>query len=169
MTHSFLVRPRLAPRLAATGLSAAGILAPAVTGRTVSHAAGERVEIWLTSTDDAAGRHVTRGLQQQTPIAFAPDTGGGGQTIVVDENTRFQQFSGAGASFTDTAAWLMNSSGALSAATRTSVMQKLFDPNSGIGLSFLRNPMGASDLARFDYTYDDVAAVQTDPSLSRER
>ena len=28
-------------------------------------------------------------------------------------------------------------------------MRKLFDPNAGIGLSFLRNPMGGSDLARF--------------------
>jgi glucosylceramidase len=140
--------------------------APALTGRTVSHAAGERVTIWLTTTDDPAGRHVTRGLEPQTPIAFAAGTAGSGQTIVVDENTRFQQFSGAGASFTDTAAWLMNSSGALSSATRTSVMQKLFDPSAGIGLSFLRNPMGASDLARFDYTYDDVPAGQTDPSLN---
>ncbi|HEX3481578.1 MAG TPA: ricin-type beta-trefoil lectin domain protein [Kofleriaceae bacterium] len=60
----------------------------------------------------------------------------------------------------------MNSSGALSSATRTSVMQQLFDPNAGIGLSFLRNPMGASDLARFDYTYDDVPAGQTDPNLN---
>jgi len=167
MMYSLLARPGIARRLAATLSSVVVLVAPAITGRTVSHAAGERVEIWLTTTDDAAGRHVTRGLQQQSPIAFTPGTGGGGQTIVVDENTRFQQFSGAGASFTDTAAWLMNSSGALSSATRTSVMQKLFDPNAGIGLSFLRNPMGASDLARFDFTYDDVAPGQSDPSLSR--
>jgi glucosylceramidase len=167
MTHSLLPRPGLARRLAATLLSAAIVTAPALTGRTVSHAAGERVTIWLTTTDDAAGRHVTRGLQPQTPIAFAAGTAGGGQIVVVDETTRFQQFSGAGASFTDTAAWLMNSSGALSSATRTSVMQQLFDPNAGIGLSFLRNPMGASDLARFDYTYDDVPAGQTDPGLTR--
>jgi glucosylceramidase len=167
MTNSFLARPSIARRLTATLLSTAVIVTPAVTGRAVSHAAGERVSVWFTSTDDAAGRHVTRGLQPQPAISFAPDTGGGGQTIVVDENTRFQQFSGAGASFTDTAAWLMNSSGALSSATRNAVMQSLFDPNAGIGLSFLRNPMGASDLARFDYTYDDVPAGQTDPTLSR--
>ncbi|HMG54151.1 MAG TPA: glycoside hydrolase family 30 beta sandwich domain-containing protein, partial [Kofleriaceae bacterium] len=61
----------------------------------------------------------------------------------------------------------MNSSGALSSATRSSVMQKLFDPSAGIGLSFLRNPMGASDLARFDYSYDDVPTGQTDPNLSQ--
>jgi glucosylceramidase len=166
MTHSLLPRPGVARRLVATLVSGAVVMAPALSGRTVSHAAGERVAIWLTTTDDAAGRHVTRGLQAQTPIAFTAGTAGSGQTIVVDETTRFQQFSGAGASFTDTAAWLMNSSGALSSATRTSVMQQLFDPSAGIGLSFLRNPMGASDLARFDYTYDDVPAGQTDPNLN---
>jgi glucosylceramidase len=166
MKRSLVSRPSRGRRLAATLLSVAVMATPALTNRAPAHAAGESVAIWLTTTDDAAGRHVTRGLQPQASIAFTAGTGGTGQTIVVDENTRFQQFSGAGASFTDTAAWLMNSSGALSSATRTSVMQKLFDPNAGIGLSFLRNPMGASDLARFDYTYDDVPAGQTDPNLN---
>jgi glucosylceramidase len=46
-------------------------------------------------------------------------------------------------------------------------MRKLFSPADGIGLSFLRNPMGASDLARFGYTYDDVPAGQTDPNLTK--
>ena len=130
-----------------------------------AHAAGESVNIWLTTTDDSGGRHVTRGLQQQTPISFG-NGGSGTQNITVDENTRYQQFTGAGASFTDTAAWLMNSSGALSSTTRTQVMQQLFDPNSGIGLDFLRNPMGASDLARGNYSYDDMPSGQTDPGLN---
>ncbi|HEV7657889.1 MAG TPA: ricin-type beta-trefoil lectin domain protein [Mycobacteriales bacterium] len=153
----------LAPLGALTLLAAAGLLAVAPP----AGAAGETVNIWLTTTDDAAGRHVVRGLQQQTPVTFSAGTGGVGQNITVDENTRFQQFVGGGASFTDTAAWLMNSSGALSAATRNSVMMSLFSPTTGIGLGFLRNPMGASDLARFSYSYDDLPAGQTDPSMTR--
>ncbi len=43
---------------------------------------------------------------------------GANQTITVNESNRYQQFTGGGASFTDTAAWLMNSSGALSQTTR---------------------------------------------------
>jgi len=128
-----------------------------------ANAANEPVNIWLTTTNDSGGRNVTRGLQQQSPISFSAGTGTGQQTITVDENTRYQQFEGAGASFTDTAAYLMNSSGALSAATRNDTMTKLFDPNNGIGLDFLRNPMGASDLARYSYTYDDGGA---DPNLN---
>ncbi|MGV9757426.1 ricin-type beta-trefoil lectin domain protein [Streptomyces tricolor] len=152
------VRLLLAGLLSAAGLSVA--VPPA-------HAAGEQVTAWLTTTDDSAGRHVVRGLQAQTPFAFQPGAGGGGENITVDENTRYQTFTGGGASFTDTAAWLMNSSGALSPATRDAAMRKLFSPTDGIGLSFLRNPMGASDLARYGYTYDDVPAGQTDPSLAR--
>jgi len=166
MKPSLIARPGIGRRVAAALLSATLVAAPALTGQAPAHAAGALVNVWLTTTDDAGGRHVVRGLQQQASIAFAAGTGGAGQTVVVDENTRFQQFTGAGASFTDTAAWLMNSSGALTSATRTTVMQKLFDPSTGIGLSFLRNPMGASDLARFDYTYDDVPAGQTDPNLT---
>ncbi len=133
-----------------------------------AHAAGETVTIWLTTTTDAAGRSVSRGLQQQSPIAFAATSAAGNQTITVNEGTTYQQFEGAGASFTDTAAWLINGSGALSAATRNDVMNKLFSPTNGIGLSFTRNPMGASDLARFSYTYDDTCCDLNDFSLSRD-
>lgn len=154
--------PRTARLLLAGLLSVAGFTAAVPP----AHAAGEQVTAWLTTTDDAAGRHVTRGLQAQTPFAFSSGTGGSGENITVDENTRYQTFTGGGASFTDTAAWLMNSSGALSAATRNATMTKLFSPTDGIGLSFLRNPMGASDLARYGYTYDDVASGATDPNLT---
>ncbi|MER5864382.1 ricin-type beta-trefoil lectin domain protein [Kitasatospora sp. NPDC002040] len=153
--------PPAATGLLAGALAATGLLAAAPTAT----AAGESVSVWLTTTDDAGGRHVTRGLQPQAAVAFAAGTGSG-QQITVDEGVRYQQFTGGGASFTDTAAWLLNSSGALSAATRDATMRKLFSPTEGIGLSLTRNPMGSSDLARFGYTYDDRPAGQTDPGLA---
>ncbi|MFR9725584.1 ricin-type beta-trefoil lectin domain protein [Streptomyces sp. MS19] len=110
-------------------------------------AAGERVDVWLTTTSDAGGRNVTRGLQQQAPIAFGPAGGSANHTITVDENTRYQTFEGGGASITDTTAHLLRG-GAVSAATRDEVMRRLFSPTDGIGLSFVRNPIGASDLSR---------------------
>ncbi|MEY9964376.1 glucosylceramidase [Streptacidiphilus sp. MAP12-16] len=154
---------RLAFGTAAAVLTTTGLLA---TTPVPAHASGEPVSIWLTSTSDSGGRTVTRGLQQQAPIAFSAGAGSSGQVVNVNENTRYQQFTGAGASFTDTAAWLMNSSGALTSAARTTLMNNLFNPTTGIGLDFLRNPMGASDLARYNYTYDDMAAGQTDPNLA---
>jgi len=162
-----LTVPAPTARRAAAGLLCGALAATGLLGSSpVAHAAGESVSVWLTTTDDAGGRHVTRGLQQQANLAFTAGSGSGGQLITVDENTRYQQFTGGGASFTDTAAWLLNSSGALSATTRDATMRQLFSPTEGIGLSFVRNPMGASDLARYGYSYDDQPAGSTDPALN---
>jgi glucosylceramidase len=43
----------------------------------------------------------------------------------------------------------------------------LFDPKKGIGLNILRQPMGASDFALTDYSYDDVAAGERDLGLTK--
>ncbi|MFC4536893.1 ricin-type beta-trefoil lectin domain protein [Sphaerisporangium dianthi] len=139
-----------------------------VAGAVPAQAAGETVAIWLTTTSDAAGRTVTRGLQQQAPLSFAAGSPAAAQTITVDENTTYQRFEGAGASFTDSAAWLMNSSGVLGQSTRDTVMRKLFDPDEGIGVSFLRNPMGSSDLARYSYSYDDTCCDLSGFSISHD-
>jgi glucosylceramidase len=110
-------------------------------------AAGEPVNVVLTTTSDGGGRQVTRGLQAQAPIAFAASSANAPTTITVNENTRYQTFQGGGASITDTTAHLLRG-GAVSAATRDATMRRLFHPTDGIGLSFVRNPIGASDLSR---------------------
>ncbi|GAA0397212.1 ricin-type beta-trefoil lectin domain protein [Microbispora corallina] len=157
-----LRRLRLALPAALLVAGATVLTAPA------AQAAGETVNVYLTTTSDAQGLTVTRGLQQQTPVAFAASSPAANQTITVNENTTYQQFEGGGASFTDTAAWLLNSSGLLSASARDAVMRKLFDPVDGIGLSFVRNPMGASDLARYSYTYDDTCCTVDDFSIAHD-
>jgi glucosylceramidase len=159
--------PRRRIRLLTRAVCAAALVTSGFAiADTPAHAANEPVNVWLTTTNDSGGRNVTRGLQQQAPVSFSPGSGSAGQVVNVNENTKYQQFTGAGASFTDTAAWLMNSSGALSASTRSTLMNNLFNPTTGIGLDFLRNPMGASDLARYSYTYDDMPSGQTDPGLA---
>ncbi len=45
-------------------------------------------------------------------------------------------------------------------------MTAMFDPNNGIGLSMCRLPMGASDMAVSDYSYDDMPAGQTDTAMA---
>jgi glucosylceramidase len=144
------------------GAGAAVALAPS------AFAANEQVNVYLTTTSDSGGRTVTRGLQQQTPISFASASGNANQTITVNENTTYQQFEGAGASFTDTAAFDIKGSGALSAATQNDVMNKLFHPSAGIGISALRNVIGSSDLAQNSYSYDTTCCDLGDFSLSRD-
>ena len=104
-------------------------------------------------------------LQQQPNISFA--TGGSSSSLIitVDSATQYQQMDGFGASLTDSSAWLIWNK--LTASQQTSLMQQLFSPTAGIGISFLRQPMGASDFsASGNYSYDDMPSGQTDPNLT---
>ncbi len=154
--------PVSAVALALAGAGTAIVLAPS------AFAANETVNVYLTTTNDSGGRNVTRGLQQQTPISFAGSSSAANQTITVNENTTYQPFEGAGASFTDTASYDIKGSGALSAATQNDVMSKLFSPTAGIGVSALRNVIGSSDLAQNSYSYDNTCCDVSDFSLSRD-
>jgi len=103
---------------------------------------------------------VEQSLQQLTPIASDEAI----TTVTLDENQTFQIMDGFGASFTDSSAYLINQ--VLDNEQRTEVMIKLFDPQDGIGLSVLRNPMGASDYARDIYSYDDMPEQEIDTELT---
>jgi glucosylceramidase len=97
-------------------------------------------------------------------LSFGTVPSPGTPTIQVDESQTFQEIDGFGAALTDSSAWLLGTR--LDPATRATIMARLFDPLAGIGLSYVRLPMGASDFALSNYTYDDLPAGQTDPSLT---
>jgi len=118
----------------------------------------QNVSIWMT-TDNQRTK-----LKQQPSISFSAGSSGSTPTVFVDETEGYQSIEGFGASFTDSAAYLLNEK--VPASQLNSVMTSLFDHTNGIGVSFVRNPMGASDLARYDYSYDDMPAGQTDPNLT---
>jgi glucosylceramidase len=93
--------------------------------------------------------------------------------IAVDDAQRFQEIDGFGASLTDAAAWLFAKK--LSPAQTDAAFKTLFSRKDGIALSFLRQPIGSSDLAVTFYSFDDLCqqtakacttpAGQADPSL----
>ena len=83
----------------------------------------------------------------------------------MNDTKKYQQIDGFGASITDSSGWLLYNK--LDSAQRKDLMEKLFDPAHGIGLSFIRQPIGASDFALDDYTYDDLPAGRTDPDLKQ--
>lgn len=116
--------------------------------------------MWLTTADQRAL------LARQPDVAFTDEgkRAGGALAVTVDENHRFQSIVGFGASFTESAAVLVHHR--LPPDARGELIQRLFDPKAGIGLSFLRQPMGASDFALDSFTYDDVPDGAADPSLA---
>ncbi|ASA23236.1 glycoside hydrolase family 30 protein [Paenibacillus donghaensis] len=104
---------------------------------------------------------VEQSLQQVTAAASETVSA----VVTVDDQQTFQEMDGFGASFTDSAAFLIHQ--VLDDEQRQEVMIKLFDPQEGIGLSVLRNPMGASDYARSVYSYNDLPAGETDLELKQ--
>ena len=119
---------------------------------------GQTVNVWLTTDDQ------TVKMQPQAPVTFSAGSGGT-NVIMVDETQTYQPIEGFGASFTDTTGYNLNE--VATSAQRNLAMTNLFSRiGGGIGLSFMRTPMGASDLARSRYSYDDLPDGTTDTSLA---
>ncbi|MGO9618847.1 MAG: glucosylceramidase, partial [Bryobacteraceae bacterium] len=120
-------------------------------------ASAQVVNVWLTTNDQQAL------MAPQPSVSFTPGTGQL-PSIFISESQAEQTIEGFGASMTDSAAYLLN--GVVPRAALDGVMQSIFGRSQGIGVSFLRNPMGASDITRPpDYSYDDTLADSTDSSL----
>lgn len=112
---------------------------------------GVPVEVYLTRGDR------TKLLAREPDLSLYQQPTGTLPTIVVDETKSYQDLVGFGAALTDASAWLIRNK--LTPAGRNALLQDLFGPEPGIGLSFLRIDMGASDFALHQYSYDDTPGI----------
>ncbi len=89
---------------------------------------------------------------------------GGVPVIAVNDAVGYQRIAGFGAAMTDSSAWLIERE--LPAAARRALMSDLFG-FTGVHLSFLRVPIGASDftVGGRPYSYDDLPPWRSDPHL----
>ena len=102
-------------------------------------------------------------LSHEPDFAFSSSARAGLPTIVVDDTAQYQEMVGFGAAITDAAALNINR---LPAERREALLRELFDPDSGIGLSFTRLTIGASDFSPRQYSFDDMPSGQRDPTLA---
>ena len=113
-------------------------------------------EMWLTTADE------TQKLASQPEVAAA-GAATGDEALVVNSNQHFQRMHGFGAAMTDASAELLSR---LPEDKRRAVMAELFSrANGGLGLSFTRLTVGASDFSRTHYSYDDSPRNEPDPEL----
>jgi glucosylceramidase len=105
-------------------------------------------------------------MTSQPSINFISNTfDAGTNTITVDSSQQYQSIDGFGAAFTDSAAYLLNE--VADKSQLSSALSNLFTRTGmGIGLSFMRSPMGDSDIARSVYSFDDHPTGETDPTLA---
>ncbi|MVN78053.1 glucosylceramidase [Hymenobacter sp. HMF4947] len=128
--------------------------------RAAKSAAG-RVAAWLTTPDQ------TQRLQRQAAdLVFKKEKGAAtGAVIEIDDSQRFQTMDGFGYCLTGGSAELLH---AMSAPARAKLLRELFGTGPDeIGVSYLRLSIGASDLDAQVFSYDDLPAGQTDPTLAK--
>lgn len=106
--------------------------------------------------------NLSESLKADKSLQFSSKLGSGTQIVVEDQKV-YQVIDGFGASLTDSSAWLLQKK--LSTSQRKAAMRDLFSEKQGIGLSFLRQPLGASDLALNHYSFDDRPKGERDPTF----
>ncbi len=117
------------------------------------------VEQWWTNTAQ------TKLIEKQAALLAFEGKNPGGVQVELDEATLYQSVDGFGYTLTGSSAMLINS---MVAADKGKLLNELFGKGTGsIGVSYLRLSLGASDLSPFVFSYNDLAAGETDPTLAR--
>lgn len=117
---------------------------------------GDPVQAWLTKGDQSVK------LQQQNTAYFT--TGSNNYSnIEIDPSQVFQTIDGFGYTLTGGSVEVINQ---LNSSKKQELLNDLFSSN-GIGVSYLRISIGASDLNSEVFSYDDLPSGQTDPTLAQ--
>lgn len=116
-----------------------------------------KAKAWLTTGDKG------KLLNEESAISITAQSSTTLPIITINPTQTYQQIDGYGAALTGSSAYLLKS---LGASQRNTILQELFDPESGIGINYLRVTMGASDFSLSDYTYNDMPDGETDFDLS---
>jgi glucosylceramidase len=125
-----------------------------------SNAQQERAERqWLTTPDRA-----NLVAPQASSLHFSSE-GGQLPVLAVDDVQHFQIMDGFGFALTGGSAQLLMRMGA---AQRTALLKELFTTGGdGIGVSYLRVSIGASDMNERVYSYDDLPIGETDAEMTK--
>ena len=119
------------------------------------------IQVWLTDPD------ANILFQQQPSIPFSKSSNLDPNGIIIDVNKtdKYQTIDGFGYTLTGGSAMHLHN---LDNGTRAAILQELFGiDNNNIGVSYLRLSIGASDLDAQVFSYDDLAANQTDLNMAQ--
>ncbi len=117
-----------------------------------------KADVWLTTGDK------TKLLSHETDVSITVRTATTFPTVELSPEEKLQEIDGFGAALTGSSAYLINQK--MTASQRRALLEDLFSPDKGIGISYLRMTIGASDFSLEDFTYDDMPAGQTDFDLN---
>lgn len=116
------------------------------------------MDLWMTKADQSAL------LQKQTATLSFGTTSNAYPFVEVDSTISYQSVDGFGYTLTGGSAFLLNN---MTATARAALLNELFGTGANsIGISYLRVSIGASDLSQTVFSYNDMPAGQTDPTLA---
>lgn len=128
-------------------------------GLVPSSLVAQQVSLWLTTPDR------TELVKLQTPPLAFGEQGGTGTVIDIDDKKKFQTIDGFGFALTGGSAQLIAH---MDAEPRAALLKELFaTEGDGIGVSYLRVSVGASDMNDHVYSYDDLPEGQTDVQMEK--
>ena len=151
--------------LSLLSLGACSVLKPGQSETAIGSKAS-KAEAWITTGDQTSLL-----AKQSNTLKFADAQSSNTPVIEVDERTKYQSIDGFGYTLTGGSATLIN---LLPDAEKKALIKELFSTkNNGIGVSYLRISIGASDLSETTFSYNDLPAGQIDVnqdkfSISRE-
>jgi glucosylceramidase len=116
----------------------------------------EKIEIWLTTGDGE-----TRFVRQ--PDGMFGETSDSLPGIIIDTTLKYQEIDGFGYTLTGGSAMLISR---MDIAQRSALLNELFT-TAGIGVSYLRISIGASDLDEKVFSYSDLPEGDSDPLMER--
>jgi glucosylceramidase len=144
-----------------TLLRAAGAAALAAPLATAARASAATAALRMDTTADLATKVMARSALPE----FAHLTPSSSDVVVKPAST-YQQFLGTGAAMTDSAAYVL--ANYMTAAQRSALLTELYAPGGTCNWSMLRICIGSADFRAetVGYSYDDMPAGQTDPTLA---
>ncbi len=115
------------------------------------------IDFWLTTGDKTS-------LLEKKEISSSAEKSE--SILTIDTTKQYQSIDGFGYALTGGSAMLINTK--LNPAQRDSLLKELFTTKAnGIGISYIRISVGASDLDDHVFSYDDLPAGKTDPTLAK--
>lgn len=114
--------------------------------------------VWITTPDQSL-------LLSRTSELIFSNQLDSGNVINIDPTKTFQSIDGFGYSLTGGSAFLLYKK--LSPSQREAILRELFLSDTGIGVSYLRISVGASDLDSRVFSYNDLPAGESDPTLDK--
>jgi glucosylceramidase len=124
-----------------------------------AQAQNNNIRYWLTTRDRSALFE-----QQEKPLVFAASPGKL-PAIAINDAVKYQEIDGFGFALTGGSAQHMIK---MSVPARSALIKELFGTEgNGVGISYIRLSIGASDLNEKVFSYNDLPAGEIDPELKK--